>query len=173
MTRTLMVLRHAKAAGERGGADDFGRGLAPRGEAEAAEAGRDMRKRGWIPDLVLCSSAQRTRDTLRIVLDVLGDAAPAAETIRYEDRLYGASLDMLMGFIAGCPETVERLLIVGHNPGLDVLLEYLAAEPPPRKANGKLMTTAALACLETELDWPSLGQRQGQGGAALSALLRR
>ncbi len=168
MTRTLMVLRHAKAAGERGGADDFGRGLAARGEKEAAEAGREMRKHGWIPGLILCSSAQRTRDTLEIVLDALRSGAPAAEAIRYEDRLYGASLEVLMAFIAACPETVDRLLIVGHNPGLDTLLEYLAAEKPPRKANGKLMTTATLACLETQQSWSALGQ----GDAVLSALLR-
>jgi phosphohistidine phosphatase len=163
-----MVLRHAKAAGERGGADDFERGLTARGEKEAAAAGREMRKRGWAPDLVLCSSAQRTRDTLRIVLEALRDAAPAAEAIRYEDPLYGASLETLTAFVSACPGDARRVLIVGHNPGLDALLEHLAAAPPPRKANGKLMTTATLACLETEADWAALGQ----GGAVLAALLR-
>lgn len=168
MTRELLILRHAKAAGERGGADDFERGLTSRGEKEAAEAGREIRKHGWIPDLILCSSARRTRDTLQIVLEVLRDSAPAPEAIRYEDRLYNASLDTLSAVVAACPDSVRRLLVVGHNPGLEELLEYLADEPPPRKANGKLMTTATLARLETGAGWPELGS----GGAVLRALLR-
>lgn len=170
MKRTLLVLRHAKAAGERGGADDFVRPLAKRGEREAAAVGKEMGERGWAPDLILCSTARRARETAKAVLDALEmpetESGPGA--IRYEDRLYGAPLEVLTDVVAACPARVRRLLIVGHNPGLEELVEYLADGKPPRKPNGKLLTTAALACLETDAPWRGLGQ----GGAHLSALLR-
>ena len=171
MKRTLLILRHAHAAGERGGADDFDRPLSARGERDAAEAGAELRARGRSPDLILCSPARRTRATAQAVLDALWEppAAPRPGAVRYEPELYNAPLPVLMRFVRECPEQTGCLLLVGHNPGLDDLLEHLADEPPPRKANGKLMTTAALACLETDAPWSGLGQ----GGAHLTALLRR
>lgn len=164
--RQLLVLRHAKAGGERGGEDDFERPLTSRGEKDALIAGRAMLARGWVPDLVLCSPARRTRSTLDLVLEVLAQGDDGL--VRYEDALYNAPLDTLLAFVRDCPAKVERLLLVGHNPALDFLVEGLADAPPPRKDNGKLMTTAALACLETALPWRDLGE----GGARLVDLLR-
>lgn len=167
MKRTLLVLRHGKAAGERGGSDDFERPLTRGGVKDAASVGREMKARGWVPGHVLCSSAQRTRETAAAVLAAL-EIAEDAPFVHYEDTLYGAPLEVLMQFIAACPARVSRVLIVGHNPGLDELVEHLADAPPPRKSNGKLMTTAALACLETDATWRKLGR----GGARLECLLR-
>lgn len=155
-TRQLLVLRHAKAAGERGGADDFDRTLTKRGEKDAIMAGQEIRGRGWSPDLILCSTARRTRSTLDLVLEVLGRDADGL--VRYEDALYNASFPTLLGFIRECPAKVSRLMIVGHNPALDHLVEWFSDTPPPRKENGKLMTTAALACLETSVAWADVSE---------------
>lgn len=165
-TRQLLILRHAKAGGERGGADDFDRSLTARGEKDAIIAGQAILSRGWVPDLILCSPARRTRSTLDLVLEVLGRDADGL--VRYEDTLYNASFLTLLGFIRGCAPRISRLMIVGHNPALDHLVEWFADTPPPRKENGKLMTTAALACLETSAAWPDLGE----GDARLVDLLR-
>jgi phosphohistidine phosphatase len=164
--RQLLVLRHAKAGGERGGDDDFDRPLTARGEKDAVLAAKEMLARGWIPELILCSPARRTRSTLELVLEVLGGDEDGL--VRYEDALYNAPLETLLRFVRECPPRIARLMIVGHNPALDHLVEWLAAAPPPRKSNGKLMTTAALACLETDAAWPELGE----GGALLVELLR-
>lgn len=167
MKRALLVLRHGKAAGERGGSDDFDRPLTRGGAKDAAKVGREMKARGWVPDHVLFSSAQRTRATASAALAELG-IPEAAAFLHCEDRLYNAPLDVLMQFIAACPARARRVLIVGHNPGLDQLVEHLSNAPPPRKSNGKLMTTAALACLETDATWRKLDR----GDARLEALLR-
>jgi len=168
--RTLLIMRHAKAEPAGDGVDDFARALAGRGAKDAARVGREMRERGWIPDLVLCSPAARTRATLEALLPELGAGHLAApEAVRYEDRLYNASPDTLRQVIAAVAAKTRRLLIVGHNPGLEILVEGLASEPPPRKSNGKLMTTATLACLETDATWRELRE----GGARLAGLLRR
>ena len=164
--RQLLILRHAKAGGERGGEDDFDRPLTSRGEKDALIAGRAILARGWVPDLVLCSPARRTRSTLELVLEVLGREDDGL--VRYEEALYNAALETLLAFVRGCPAKVERLMLVGHNPALDFLVERLVDAPPPRKDNGKLMTTAALACLETGMPWQELGE----GGARLVDLLR-
>lgn len=165
--RQLLILRHAKAGGERGGEDDFDRPLTSRGEKDALSAGRAIVARGWVPDLILCSPARRTRATLELVLDVLARDGDDG-LVRYEAALYNAALDTLLAFVRDCPARVERLMLVGHNPALDLLIEHLADAPPPRKDNGKLMTTAALACLETGQSWQELGE----GGARLVDLLR-
>lgn len=171
MKRTLLILRHAKAEPAEAGGDDFARALTRRGERDAGRVGREMREHGWVPDLVLCSPAARTRATAEAVLEGLGSheglSAPGA--IRYEDRLYNASRDALMQVLSSAPARKKRLLVIGHNPGLEEVVEYLAAEPPPRKSNGKLLTTATLACLETDAGWRDLGA----GGARLAGLLRR
>lgn len=164
--RQLLVLRHAKAGGERGGKDDFDRPLTSRGEKDALTAGRAILARGWVPDLVLCSPARRTRATLALVLDVLGHGEDGL--VRYEESLYNAPLETLLTFVRDCPAKLGRLMLVGHNPALDSLVEHLVDAPLPRKENGKLMTTAALACLETALPWQELGE----GGARLVDLLR-
>jgi phosphohistidine phosphatase len=168
MKRALLVLRHGEAAGERGGSGDFNRPLTREGESDAARVGREMKARGWIPDHVLYSSAQRTQETVVAALAELGIAALTDARVRSEKMLYNAPLDVLMYFISACPSHAHRVLIVGHNPGLDQLVEYLADAPPPRKADGRLMPTAALACFETAANWNELGQ----GGAHLEALLR-
>ncbi|MDR2877655.1 MAG: histidine phosphatase family protein [Chromatiales bacterium] len=167
MTRALLVLRHGEAAGERGGSGDFNRPLTREGASDAARVGCEMKARGWIPDHVLYSSAQRTQETVVAVLAELGIALTNAR-VRSEKMLYNAPLDVLLHFVSGCPSHVHRVLIVGHNPGLEQLVEYLADAPPLRKSNGKLMTTAALACLQTQANWRELGR----GGAHLEALLR-
>ncbi|MDX9740042.1 MAG: histidine phosphatase family protein [Gammaproteobacteria bacterium] len=164
--RQLLMLRHAKAGGERGGEDDFYRPLTSRGEKDALVAGQAILGRGWMPDLILCSPARRTRSTLELVLEVL--ERDEEGLVRYEEALYNASFETLLRFVQKCPLKVSRLMIVGHNPGLDHLLEWIAAAPPPRKDNGKLMTTAALACLETDAAWPDLAE----GGARLVELIR-
>lgn len=162
--RTLFILRHAKS--ERGAAvDDFARPLSARGRRDAPRMARWIAARGPVPDLVLSSPARRARETAGAMAEVL--AIPAGH-IHYDDRLYLAGCDTLLAALRGCPTRAATLLLVGHNPGLEELLEYLSAGPPPRNDAGKLLTAGALARLTLHQAWGRLEPR----GAELTELMR-
>ena len=112
--RQLILLRHAHAESATAGQDDIARPLSATGLAEARAAGDWLREHGLRPDRVLCSTAARTRDTLA----ALGDIG-AGEV--YEDAsIYEASPGTLAS-LADANRDAERLLLVGHNPGLEQL----------------------------------------------------
>lgn len=166
--RQLLVMRHAKAAGQHADSRDFDRPLMPRGRKDALKAGQFMRARGWLPERVLCSPAVRTRETLAIVLEVLEAGRVDDERLVYDERLYNAPVETLLELIRESPPRLERVLLVGHNPALDHLVDRLSADPAPRNEAGKLMTTGTLALLETDQTWADLGV----GGARLAELVR-
>ncbi len=138
----LILLRHAKSDWHSGVAADFARPLAPRGRKDAPRIGYWMQRNGVIPDLSVCSPAARTRATLAAVNDKLG-----VTRIVYEDALYGASLCALLGLVEEYSRDCNKLMLTGHNPGMNELLRCLSRTPPPLTETGKLMTTATLAVL--------------------------
>lgn len=115
--RELILLRHAHAEPSSSGQADMDRPLSPEGLAEAEAAGRWLADQGLVPDCVLCSPARRARETLEAVLARIGYVEQ-----RLEDSIYEATSGMLASLADG-QRDAERLLIVGHNPGL----EHLAA----------------------------------------------
>ena len=139
---SLILLRHAKSDWYSGVPGDFDRPLAARGRKDAPRVGKWMKKNGIAPEIILCSPAVRTRETLEAVNDKLGIG-----NIVYEDAIYGASLGALLGLVEEYSRGCGNLMITGHNPGMDELLCFLCGTQPPRTETGKLMTTAALAVL--------------------------
>ncbi|MBO9715835.1 MAG: histidine phosphatase family protein [Pseudoxanthomonas sp.] len=117
--RQVILLRHAHAEPASAGQADLDRPLSPVGLAEAEAAGRWLAGQGLQPDRVLCSPARRTRETLEAVLAVTGYAEQ-----RLEQAIYEATPGTLMGLLQDQSE-VERLLLVGHNPGLERLVALL------------------------------------------------
>jgi phosphohistidine phosphatase SixA len=119
--RQLVLLRHAHAEPAAAGQSDFDRPLSPEGQAEADAAGVWLEQHGYRPDRVLYSPSQRTRQTLERVLAVLGnvDARP-------EPRIYEATPGDLMQ-IADEHRACGRVLLVGHNPGLEQTLALLSS----------------------------------------------
>jgi phosphohistidine phosphatase len=116
---------------------------------------------GIEPELVLCSPARRTRETLELVRPGLG----AAKTVRLEDALYGASPDELLEHLRTVPETVASVMLIGHNPGLQDLALTLASSGPELDRLEEKFPTAALATLElVRTPWARLAQ----AGATLS-----
>lgn len=103
--RTLVLMRHAAAGGA---TRDHDRPLTPDGVRAAAEAGRWLRANLAPVGLTICSTAVRTRQT-RSAVDVAGD-------VRFSDELYGGGVDEILGEIAGVPDSVTTLLVVGHAP---------------------------------------------------------
>ncbi len=97
------------------------------------------------PQLVVCSSAVRARQTLERVLPGLGDPA-----VWIEVTLYAAAADTLLARVRALPEEVDQALLVGHNPGLMDLALLLAAPGPERKRARSNVPTGALVELEIE-----------------------
>ena len=112
--RELILLRHAHAESAAVGQDDKSRGLSATGRAEAQAAGDWLREHGLQPDRVLCSDATRTRETLAALGDI------GAGEVYEEGSIYEASPGTL-ATLADANRDAERLLLVGHNPGLEQL----------------------------------------------------
>lgn len=112
--RQLILLRHAHAEPADAGQDDRQRGLSDTGREEAQAAGAWLRAHAIVPDRVLYSSAARTRETFEALGDVGG--TPAREVA----AIYEASPGTLAALVDANLDS-ERLLLVGHNPGLEQL----------------------------------------------------
>ncbi len=117
--RELILLRHAHAEAATTGQADLDRPLSTVGLAEAEAAAKWLKENNLLPDRVLCSPARRTRETLEAVLSVIGYAE---QTIK--DAIYEATPGALASLIDDNREA-ERLLVVGHNPGLEQLVALM------------------------------------------------
>jgi phosphohistidine phosphatase len=125
--KRLLLLRHGKA--EAAAAEDGERALVARGQKDSARMGRFLRDDVYIPDLVYCSPATRTVQTLERVLPELG----AAPGIEYKPELYLAEPETIFALIRRAPDKSAVLMIVGHNPGLEQCALALAAVPLEKK----------------------------------------
>ena len=149
--RTLVLLRHGKSAYP-DGVPDHDRPLADRGRREAAFAGEHIRPVVDRFDLVLCSTAVRTRQTL--------DASGlAAGRIEYRAEIYAAEPDEILELIRIVPDGVTSLLIVGHSPGLPDLADELAGPGSAAQARAALdrkFPTSAFAVVTLSGPWSDL-----------------
>ncbi|RLV08123.1 phosphohistidine phosphatase [Streptomyces griseocarneus] len=160
-TRRIVLLRHAKA--DWPDVDDHDRPLADRGRKDAPAAGRRIASAGLVPDLVLCSTAARTRETWKLAVAEL----PQRPRTVYEDRLYEASLGELIALVNETSDEVRDLLLVGHNPGMHALADALAGEAEGdtlARMNRSGFPTASIAVLGFSGSWKSVEH----GCAALS-----
>ncbi len=157
MTLRLILMRHAKSDWQSPAADDFERPLNKRGLDAANRVGRWLCAQGYIPELVLCSAAHRTRQTCTVVLDQL-DAAPR---VTFSDRLYLASPETMFQ-IVGQAGITTPVLMLGHNPGTALLARALARKAPPHPRFVDY-PTAATTVLDFATDnWSSLTAGTGE-----------
>ena len=165
--RTLVLLRHAKSSWSDPGLDDFDRPLAPRGVKAADLVGREIARRGWLPDRALVSPPRRTRETWALASAHWHPAPPAD----FMDRLCEASADVILAAIRATHSTVGGLLVIAHNPGLETLAAALSGPSSDREAldamTGKF-PTAAMARLVFPGEWADLDER----GATLTHFIR-
>ena len=141
--RELILLRHAHAEPSLPDQADMDRPLSAEGIAEAEAAGRWLASQKLVPDCVLCSPSRRTRETLEAVLGVVGYVEQ-----RVEGSLYEASPGALIALADGHVE-VERLMLVGHNPGLEQLAALLHSG---QSGDYRGMPPAAIAVLRLPVD---------------------
>lgn len=163
MTRELLLLRHGKSDWSVD-MDDFSRPLKKRGRRAAKQVGRWLRERHLIPDTILSSPATRALATAKQVCRQL-DIDEAS--IVCDPRIYEADAQTLLNVLKNRHHD-RRVLLVGHNPGLEDLLIKLVPHSVPLSANGKCLSTAALAQLTFEGKWTELTE----GCATLVTLIR-
>jgi phosphohistidine phosphatase len=152
--RTLLVLRHSKSAYPEGVAD-IDRPLAPRGVRDAVTLGGWLLGQGLLPELVVCSSAARTRQTWDLISDQLVWPDEDATVVLYDPRVYEAGLADLVTLIRETPPETSILALVGHNPGVAELVRTLTGE------TGVSFPTSALAIIEIRQDWDQTGPGSG------------
>jgi phosphohistidine phosphatase len=153
--RVLHLLRHARAVPEDDGTDDHRRRLSRPGRDDARLVAASLPAVLGAVDLVLCSTAARTRETASLVL-----AGFAAPPVAFEDGLYLAALPALLRRLRRLDEATRNVLLIGHNPGLHELALALAATDSPgyaALAEGKF-PTAARASFVIETGWAELGR---------------
>ncbi|MDX1606771.1 MAG: histidine phosphatase family protein, partial [Candidatus Competibacterales bacterium] len=158
MTRELLIMRHAKSAWETGAASDFERPLATRGRQAAPRTGQWLRENDLVPDHIVSSPARRARQTAERVCPELGIDS---SSVTWDPRIYEATAPTLLQVLADCPAEARRVLLIGHNPGLENLLLYLCPETPVPDS-GKILPTAAVARVALPDDWQELESGTGE-----------
>ena len=158
-THQLFLLRHAKSSWDDPEIDDHDRPLAPRGRRAAARIADYATKRAIRPDLILCSSAKRARQTLERIAPSLGRDAE----IHIERSLYGATEDRLLERLHVVPDEADSVMMIGHNPGVQDLALLLAKEGRLRTTLEDKFPTAGLATLAFgSLAWKDVDTESGE-----------
>ena len=157
--RTLYVLRHAKSDWGDASLRDFDRPLNGRGRKSAKAMGRELRERGLAPDLVLLSPSARTTETLARVEEGFGASFEKVE----ERSIYLAETEALVALIRNAPAKSDRLMIVGHNPGMHELVLLLANGPRDlREEAAAKFPTGAMAEISFDVgDWSDVTPGSG------------
>ncbi len=147
--KRLYILRHAKSSWDDASLADHDRPLSGRGRRAADAMADHLRAERIEPQLVLCSSSARTRETL---------ARLGLETgVEVERELYGAGCEALIARLRDVPAHVDSVLVIGHNPGMQDLAIELAGGPHDK------FPTGALATVELDIgDWRALGPGRGR-----------
>jgi phosphohistidine phosphatase len=166
--KTVLLLRHAKSAWDDAGLADHERPLNRRGERAAEAMAEHIVKKSPRPDLILCSTATRSRQTLAPLIHRLAAPTPP---ILLEKGLYLASEASLLARLQDAPDEAGTVLLIGHNDGIWQLAEVLAG----RGRAGLLANlhdkfpTGTLATLRAPIErWPDLAA----GSAELAAYVR-
>jgi phosphohistidine phosphatase len=160
----LYLFRHGKSSWGDPRLDDHERPLAPRGRRAAKLIAEYLAREDVAPPLVLCSSALRARETL----DRISPAFGKDVSFRIEPGLYGADQERLLRRLRRVPERIGSVMLIGHNPALQLLALALAAEEKDRRRLEGKFPTAALATLGI----PSASWRQlAPGDAELLSLV--
>jgi phosphohistidine phosphatase len=159
--RRLMLLRHAKSEWAKAGGGDHERPLNARGREAAPKIGAYLARAKIVPELVLCSTAERTRQTCELVTAAFDKAPP----VRFRHELYLAEPGAIVGLVRETPDQVHAVMIVGHNPGIHQAAADLTGtgDDEARELLAAKFPTGALAIIDfATQDWPGIGLHSGK-----------
>jgi phosphohistidine phosphatase len=150
--RKILILRHAKAHADESG-DDKERELTSQGRDAARRVGELAREQGVLPDAALCSTATRARQTL----EIFSQASGFTGRVEMLDELYLAPASLYVAAARRLGGAAQHLLVVGHNPGLEALVDVLSG-------SSETLPTSALAVCELPIKtWSELsGETSGK-----------
>ncbi|GLQ05102.1 SixA phosphatase family protein [Sneathiella chinensis] len=160
----LTLLRHAKSSWEDLSLGDIDRPLAPRGKRDAVTMGKFLLQQELAPELVICSPALRTRETLARLHPFM----PKDVEVRFDKMVYSAGMGSgLITLAKGLEDAVRHVMIIGHNPTMHELalslVDWTSEELALQQKVRRKFPTAALACIEfSGSDWSSLERGQGR-----------
>jgi len=137
--KRLYLIRHAKSDKDDLNIKDISRPLNERGKEDALLMGRELAQH-IIPDLILSSSARRTKETAAWIMQSVNKTK-----LLYDDRLYDTSKEDILRVISEVGDTLDTLFIIGHNPGIHELIEYLSGKKLKR------VPTCSVALLEADI----------------------
>ena len=150
--KTLLLLRHAKSSRDDSSLRDFDRPLNDRGKDDAKLIGRYLRNQKLMVDAVISSPAKRARRTAELVLKAANISLEPA----FDERIYEAGLPRLLGIVSELDSSNNVVLLIGHNPGFEELVESLTGQPVA-------LPTATLADIDLGIDqWPDAQPRSGK-----------
>ncbi|MFN2515050.1 MAG: histidine phosphatase family protein [Pyrinomonadaceae bacterium] len=149
--KSLLLLRHAKSSMKDTGLQDFDRTLNGGGKKDAETIGSFIKKKKVVPDLLLSSPAVRARETVETVVKV----AKLTSELRYDQRIYEAGPLRLLEIVSQIEAERSLVLLVGHNPGIEDLLELLTDRV-------EHMATGTLAKIDLKADkWSKILEEKG------------
>lgn len=152
--KVLILFRHAKAE-QVPGKPDHERELTDRGRLDAAAAGAWLHEHGLGPELVLCSTAVRTRQTWEAAVD----GGACGEAVEYDDALYSGGVERALRAVRESAGAAQVVLVVGHNPTMAMLASGLSDGDGSSAAHDCLAAgfpTASMAVLRYAGPWESL-----------------
>ncbi|MBX3128234.1 MAG: histidine phosphatase family protein [Polyangiaceae bacterium] len=145
--KTLLLMRHAKSSWSDPARDDHDRPLNKRGERDAPVVARLIADGGWVPDLIVSSSACRARQTALVI----AESSAWSADVWLTRRLYLAEPREYLALLAQVPDAASRVLMIGHNPGLEQLASELSGVE-------WTLPTAALVVFSLDVErWEDVG----------------
>lgn len=154
--KTILLLRHAKSDWGDPELSDFDRPLAKRGLKDAPLVGEVVKQYDHIPDLILSSPALRAKETAELVAEACG----YKKSIEWVETFYTGGCDESFSTLQGLPDTVERVMVIGHNPTMEELAATLLSADMDEEWRDEWairMPTSGLVCLDINiLEWATL-----------------
>lgn len=148
MKKYLYLLRHSYAQSP-GGIKDIERVLTMEGHATARSLGRKLASEGFEVDEMVCSPAQRTRET---AIDVMEELKLNEQILKVVDVVYDASVREMLSTINSLDPSMEKVLIIGHNPAISFIGEYITGEPIGA------VEPCGLVSITTSLEWAAISK---------------
>ena len=154
--KTILLLRHAKSDRDNPTLADFERPLAKRGLKDAPRMGAVLSSFEIVPDRILASPARRAKETAQLVAEACG----YKKAIEWHEAFYGGNAEDLIVALQRLPNSMEQVLLVGHNPTMEETVSALISGDERQPII--TMPTAALACLQVDVrDWAELEPGEG------------
>ena len=166
--KTIYLARHAKSSWNSLAATDFDRPLSSRGMEDAERIGEELQSLGWLPEKIIASPAIRVKQTCKILCEAIHFPV---DQVEWNSEIYAAYMVTLLHLLSSLDESVDRVMLIGHNPAMEDLLVHLCGYSTineVKQKDGKIFTTANIAKLTSDVEWKNLVMDE----AKLEKLLR-